>query len=194
MCAARHVPVPARDRPNAALHERQHERIRRGPRLRPSCRRRSTDRAIDAQVHVERAGHALHDALDAALIKDRGEAAHQPAAGPLDALVGRSRRPASSAWPRRPPSTARCRCTCPDGSTGPPPISDIRSRRPATAEITNPFAIALAKVVRSGSTPKTDCAPPGATRNPDTISSKIRTTSCRRVISRRPVEVARRWP
>ena len=165
--------------------------LRRGAHRRRPCPRRSTP-GVEAQVHVERPGHALDDAGDAALLEDRREA--RPSAARRHARCSRRRRP-----PARIESVAAAAAVdsalplyVPGWTTGPPPISCIRSRRPATAEIGKPLAIALAKVARSGVTPNSCWPPPGPTRKPDTISSKIRTTPWRLRDLAQALEVARR--
>ena len=52
--------------------------------------REALDRPVDPEMDVERAGHALDDALDAAPAEGLAEARDQPAAGPFDGLVRRA--------------------------------------------------------------------------------------------------------
>ena len=57
--------------------------------------------------------------------------------------------------------------------TPPPAQVSITACLPPTAATGKPFPIALAKVPRSGVTPKTSSAPPRASRNPVFTSSKM---------------------
>src|SRR3989338_4106267 len=97
---------------------------------------------------------------------------------------GRSRRKVCSA-PTPAATASGCPANVPAWSPSPSGASRlIIVRGPPTAPIGKPPPIILPNVVRSGVTPKASCAPPSATRNPVTTSSKINTMPCWRVSSR----------
>ena len=104
--------------------------------------------------------------------------------------------------PRRTYASGACRCfsvaipaampsgfpdSVPAWYTGPTGATRrISSARPPYAATGSPPPITLPRHVRSGCTPKRDCAPPYATRNPVITSSKTSTAPCTLASRRSP--------